>query len=135
MKRFLGSFAKVLLVSAILAVPLSSTVLADGTTIDMVVSPNVLNMESNGGSVSIHTDIGYVAEADATLVVNGTPTEIVNTFPDNRGNLVVKCDIDTVKAIVAGAEDAVFVLTYAHGGGTYSGTDTIAVIQVVPQKT
>ena len=135
MKRHLRFFIKALLVSTILTVPLSSTVLAADNTIDMVVSPNVLNIESNGGSISIHTNIGYVSAADATLEVNGTPIETIYTFTDSRGNLVVNCSINAVKPIVIGEEEAVFVLKCNYNGGIYSGTDTIAVIQVIPKKT
>jgi len=134
LNRLFRLFIKALLVSTILVVPLSSAALADDNTIDMVVSPKVLNIESNGGSISIHTNIGYVSAADTTLEVNGNPIETLYTFTDSRGNLVVKCSINTVKTIVVGEEEAVFVLTCNYNGGIYSGTDTIAVIQVIPQK-
>ena len=133
-KRVLRLCIKVLLISTILTVSLSSAVLASDNAIDIVVSPHVLNIESNGGSISIHTNIGYVSEDDAALEVNGTPIENIYTFTDSRGNLVVKCSINTVKSIVIGEEEATFVLTANYNGETYSGTDTIAVIQVIPQK-
>ena len=90
MKKILNSGMKALLISTLLIVALSGTVLAEDGTIDMVVSPNVLNIESNGGSISIHTDIGYVSAADTTLEVNGTLINNIRTFTDSRGNLVVK---------------------------------------------
>ena len=135
MKKILRLCIQALFAATLLTVPLSGAVLADDNTIDMVVSPNVLNIESNGGSISIHTNIGYVPEADAALEVNGTPIETIYTFTDSRGNLVVKCSINTVKNIVVGEDKAVFVLTCNYNGGIYSGTDTVAVIQVIPQKT
>lgn len=134
MSRLFRLCIKALLISALLTVPLSGTVLASDNTIDIVVSPHVLNIESNGGSISIHTDIGYVSEDEAALEVNGTLIENIYTFTDSRGNLVVKCSINTVKSIVVGEEEATFVLTANYNGGTYTGTDTIAVIQVIPQK-
>ena len=134
MKKLFRLCTKALLVSAILTLLLSGAALADDNTIDMVVSPNVLNIESNGGSISIHTDIGYVSEADTTLEVNGTKIENIYTKTDSCGNLVVKCSIDTVKDMVIGEEEAVFTLTCNYNDGIYSGTDTIAVIQLIPQK-
>ena len=134
MNRLSKLCIKVLLISALLTVPLSGTVLASDNTIDIVVSPHVLNIESDGGSISIHTDIGYVSEDEAALEVNGTTIEKIWTFTDSRGNLVVKCSINTVKSIVVGKEEATFVLTANYNGGIYTGTDTIAVIQVIPQR-
>jgi len=133
-KRRLNFFIKVILIAAITIIPLSGSVLANDNVIDIVVSPNVLNLESNGGSISVHTDISYVAEAEVNLEVNGTTIDDINTFPDNCGNLVVKCSIDTVKAIVANETEATFILTVSYDGETYTGTDTIMVIQVIPQK-
>ena len=127
MNRLFRLCIKALLISALLTVPLSGTVLASDT-IDIVVSPHVLNIESNGGSISIHTNIGYVLAEDAALEVNGTPIDHIWTFTDSRGNLVVKCSINTVKSIVVDEEEATFVLTADYNGGTYTGTDTIAVI-------
>ena len=134
MNRLFKLCIKALLISALLTVPLSGTVLASDNTIDIVVSPHVLNMESNGGSISIHTNIGYVSEDEAALEVNGTLIENIYTFTDSRGNLVVKCSINTVKNFVVGEEKATFVLTANYNGGIYKGTDTIAVIQVIPEK-
>lgn len=119
---------------AILLVSVTGAALAQDGTIDMEVSPNVLNIESNGGSISIHTNIGYVPADDTTVEVNGTEVEVIATFLDNRGNLVVKCDIDEVKTIVVPDEPAVFVLTCSYNGGVYTGTDSVPVIQVIPQK-
>ncbi|MFC2014374.1 hypothetical protein ACFLUP_00065 [Chloroflexota bacterium] len=142
MKRIMNLCIKALLVSSILAALFSNAALASDGTIEMVVSPNILSIESNGGSISIHTNIGYVAPEDAALVVNGTTIEHIWTFLDDRGNLVVKCRIDEVKDIFIEEktepgrteEEAVFALTANYDGGTYTGFDTIKVIQVIPSK-
>ena len=134
MKKLFSLCNKALILSAILSLLISGAALADDNTIDMVVSPNILNIESNGGSISIHTDIGYVSEEDTALEVNGTEIENIYTKTDSCGNLVVKCSIDTVKAIVIDEEEAIFILTCNYNDGIYSGTDTIAVIKVIPQK-
>lgn len=134
MKKLLKIAGSALLLAALFVASLAGAALAGDNTIDMVVSPNVLNLESNGGSISVHTDIGYVAPSDAILEVNGTPVDDIYTFTDSRGNLVVKADIVAVKGMVVAGEDAVFVLTCDYEGETYTGTDTVPVIQVVPQK-
>jgi len=125
---------KAVLVATLLAIPITGIANAEDGTIEMVVSPNVLSLESNGGSISIHTDIGYVAPADVTLEVNGEPVDKVWTFTDSCGNLVVKCSITEVKGMVTSGEDAIFDLICNYNGGTYTGSDTVRVIQVIPQK-
>lgn len=134
MKKLVKLSVKALLLAALIVIPISGTVLADEGTIDMVVSPNVINLESKGGSISVHTDIGYVATAETTLEVNGVEAVGVWTFADNCGNLVVKCSLDTVKGMVVVGEDAAFTLTYNNGNGTYTGTDSVPIIQIFPQK-
>jgi hypothetical protein len=134
MKRTLIIFIKAIIIAAIIVVPLTGTVIADDNIIDTVVSPNVLNIESKGGSISVHTDVGYASKENVTLEVNGNPIENIYTFTDNCGNLVVKCNIDTVKTIVTGEAEANFILIVNYDSEIYTGTDTIAVIQVIPQK-
>ena len=108
--------------------------LAGDNTINMVVFPNVLNIESNGEYIHVHTDISYDSAAVANLEVKGTTIEDIYTFADSCGNLVVKCAIDPVKTIVSDDDEAVFTLIYNYNGEIYSGTDTIDVIRVIPQK-
>jgi hypothetical protein len=119
-----------LLVLAMLVVP-ASGVLAEDNSIDVVVSPNVLNLESFGGSVSLHTDFAYSRVGSVALTVNGAEVLPIFTFADDRGQLVVKCSMATVEAIVEMVEpgEATFDLTVTGTDGlTYSGTDTIKVI-------
>ena len=134
----MGKVMKILSITSVLVITLlvsiTGLVFADDGTIDMVVSPNILNLESNGGSVHIHTDIGYVPAEDATLEVNGTEVEDLVTFVDSRGNLVVMCSIDTVKDIVVDDTSADFVLTCLYNDGVYTGYDSVPVICVIPQK-
>ena len=139
MSRIIKKLAMTLVVAVILVISIAGIVFADDDTMEIVVSPNVLNLESNGGSISIHTDVGYVVppgafQADVTLEVNGVLVEKVGTFPDSSGNLVVKADIDTVKEIIAVEGEATFYLTYNDTHTTYTDDDTIKVIKVIPQK-
>jgi hypothetical protein len=127
MKRLSKLCVGTLSLVALLAVILTSGVFAQDNTIEVVVSPNVLNLNSNGGSVSLHTDIGYALVIDAELYVEGQRVEQISTFADSRGDLVVKCNLDTVKSMVAVGE-ATFVLEVDTQNGPYSGTDTITVI-------
>ena len=127
MKKLFRLCVGTLSLVALLVVILTSGVLAQDNTIEVVVSPNVLNLRSNGGSVSLHTDIRYALVLDAKLYVEDQLVERISTFADDRGDLVVKCNLDTVKGMVAVGE-ATFVLEVETQNGLYSGTDTIRVI-------
>ena len=125
-----------LLVGTMLLVTLLAAVLTTGAlaednnnTIEVVVSPNVLNLNSNGGSVSLHTDIDYavVVVDGVELYVEDQLVEQIWTFADDRGDLVVKCNIDIVKGMVVVGE-ATVDLEVTTEDGTSFGTDTIAVI-------
>jgi hypothetical protein len=117
-----------LLVVTLAAVIPVNGVFALDSTIEVVVSPKVLNLRSNGGSLSLHTDIGYYSVAGAELYVDDQRVERIWMFPDDRGDLVVKSDLGTVKGMVEVGE-AIFRLEVATKDGShYSGIDTIAVI-------
>ena len=131
MDRLSKLFVGTMLLVTLLAVVLTTGALAEDTIeVVVVVSPNVLNLNSNGGSVSLHTDIDYavVVVGGVELYVGGDLVKPIWTFADLRGDLVVKCNIDIVKDMVDVGE-ATFVLKGTTTNGTsYSGTDTIAVI-------
>lgn len=129
MSRQFSRWAAVLVVALVLVVGVAGGALAEEGTIDVVVSPNVLNLESYGGSVSLHTDIAYGLAEEIGLTVNGTEVPSFSTFADNRGQLVVKCDLETIKGMVQVGE-ATFVLSVVGGDGVaYSGSDMIEVIR------
>ena len=120
----------VLLMVALLALVLPTAVMAEEGSIEMMVSPNVLAINSNGGSVSIHADISYyqVVLNETTLTVNDEPLEILYMFHDDRGDLVVKCSIATLKGMVAGESSANFVLTVpTKDGDVFTGIDEIGI--------
>ena len=129
MKRLSILFIKALIISTILIVPLSGAILADDNSIEVVASPNVLALNSIGGSVSLHTDISFSLVENISLTVNGEDMPITGTFADDRGNLVIKCDIDTLKEMVSEETTAVFELTVStESSDEYTGTDTIRVV-------
>ena len=120
----------ILLMVTLLAFVLPTAVLAEEDSIVIMVSPNVLAINSIGGSVSLHADISYSLVVGTSLTVNDIDLPILYTFADDRGDLVVKCSIGKLKEIVTEneADEAVFVLTvYTVGGDVRTGTDTIGV--------
>jgi hypothetical protein len=133
LKKLLKLSIKALLLTALIVIPVSGAVLAENDTFDMVVAPNVINLESSGGSVHVHTNTAGIP-ADVALTVDGVLINDIYTFTDSCGNLVVKCSITTVKEIVKVGTEAEFVLTYSREGVSYTFTDTVPIIQVIPQK-
>jgi len=133
--------ASILLLVTLLA--LSATVFADEgeNILEIQVSPHTLNLASNGGTFSIHADVNYssVAEValtveEAILIVNHT-VEVEDgepapcyTFADDRGDLVVKCNLETVKGMVSAGEATFELEVLTDDGMTYMGENTIDVI-------
>jgi hypothetical protein len=119
-----------LLVVVVLCIGVTSPVLANDNSIEVIVSPSVLNLDSNGGSLSIHTDIDYSSVNsvnDVFLEVDEVEIPGISIFPDDRGDLVVKGDIETVKNMVSVGE-ATFDLSVSTVDGEHNGSDTIRVI-------
>ena len=116
---------------------LAGVALAEGDIV-VQVSPNVLNLQSKGGSLSLHTDLDFDSAEGVVLTVDDTVDDTVGddgqvvpdieTFADACGNLVVKADLDTIKEMVADLDEAKFELTVETPDGTYVGSDTIDVI-------
>ena len=99
-------------------------------TIEVVVSPNVLNLKSSEGAFTIHTDVKYNSDLDVKVYLNNNmdSVSVLSTSADSRGDLVVKCDILNAKEIVSEGS-ATFKLTVCTEDGVlYSGTDTIDVV-------
>ena len=138
MSRLTKTLTVSLALAAILIVSAPGAVFAEDTIpIDIEVSPHVLNTESNGGSISIHTNFGCrVPVQDTTVTVEGEEIDVLATFLDSRGDLVVKCDIDAVKdsdTVILDADNT-FVLTCNYNDAVYIGTDAMYVVCVIPQK-
>lgn len=117
---------------ALLAGALTTAALAEDGTIEMVVSPNTLNLGSKGGVITIHADVAFDSVSGDGVVVEVNDKEIENlgTFADSRGDLVIKCNLEFVKTVVEveDADTATFVATIPANGDVYSGEDTIPVI-------
>lgn len=111
----------------LLAMAVATAAVAQENTIEMAVSPSTLNLSSNGGCVSIHAVIGYSAVTQVELWVDEQPVTKFGTFPDSRGELVVRCDLQMIKGMVS-VGTATFDLTVHTKNGIYTGTDTIRVI-------
>lgn len=94
------------------------------------VSPNTLNLDSEGTWVTVHATIPFSAVdlGSVTLTANGADVAISSFYADARGDLVTKSSIDAVKGKVD-VGSATFTLSgLSKTGEPFSGSDTIRVI-------
>ena len=65
------------------------------TVIDTQVAPNVLNLQSHGQVVTIHTDMAFWTVVGSTVTLNGE--EIESWKADNNGFFVAKFNMEAIK--------------------------------------
>ena len=98
--------------------------------IEINVSPNVLNLESNGGAFSIHSNLKYSADMDVKVYIDNDrdSVPVLSTSADSRGELIVTCDILDIKEILSVGSVVIELTVHTKDGALYSGTDTIDII-------
>ena len=97
------------------------------------IAPNVLNIQSKGSVVTVHTDISYYAVDVYTVYLNGIA--ISSWKADNRGNFVAKFTMDEVKTLdglIIGEYNTLQVVGLTLDGEPFVGELDILVIDVVP---
>ena len=111
-----------------------ATALADEIQIQIDVAPNVLNIQSDGVIVTVHTDIAYSAVDGASVDLNGVPIKYWKA--DARGNFVAKFVMDEIKTLDGLIIDGYNVLVlygYTTDGDTFIGEQEIRVIDIIPR--
>ena len=101
----------------------------DEITID--VAPNVLNIQSEGKIVTVHTDIDYGVVDVYTVFLNGV--DINSWKADNRGNFVAKFSMDDIKALnglIIGDYNTLKLVGDTTDGVAFSGEQDIKVIDI-----
>ena len=104
--------------------------------IEIQVSPNVLNLQSNGVVVTVHTDIPF-SDVDASSVTLNE-VGIQSWKSDNQGFFVAKFNMLEVKDLVNQGELQLGVNTLTlegttGSGSTFSGSEDILIINNVPR--
>ena len=105
-----------------------------GFDIEIDVSPNVLNIQSQSTVVTVHTDIAYSLVVGASVFLNGV--EIDWWKSDDRGNFVAKFvsdEIKTLDGLIIGDYNTLVLTGYTTGGDAFIGTQDIMVIDNVPE--
>lgn len=106
--------------------------LSDDIQID--VAPNVLNIQSEGEIVTVHTDIAYSAVVGGTVFLNGVPIEYWKA--DARGNFVAKFVMDEIKTLdglIIGDYNTLVLIGYTTDGDPFIGEQEIKVIDIIPR--
>jgi len=126
------SFLRLAFTTAIVMI-LSAGFASAQLTIEIDVAPNVLNIQSEGTVVTVHTDIAYSAVDGATVLLNDVP--IAWWKSDSRGQFVAKFNMEEVidlyyaDLLVLGDNKLTLTGT-TKTGNDFSGTQIIRVIDV-----
>ncbi len=106
--------------------------------IEIDISPNVLNIQSMGTVVTVHTDIAYSSVLAYSVLLD--EVEIQSWKADNRGNFVAKFSMEEIEAIFD-PEDCNEYYTFTLVGYGFDeddepelffGTQEILIINVYP---
>ena len=127
MKRYY--FKGLIILGLILTV--ASTTNAYEILID--VSPNVLNLQSNGTVVTVHTNVDYNMVIASSVFLNGIPIFFYKS--DDRGYFVAKFVMDDVKdlPLAIGELNTLLLLGATDDGLSFTGTQNIKVIDNTPK--
>lgn len=101
--------------------------------IEIDVSPNVLNIQSNSTIVTVHTDIAYNLVVGATVFLNGVPIDWWKS--DDQGNFVAKFDSDEIKTLgglIIGGYNTLTLNGYTTDQEAFVGSQEIMVLNNVP---
>ena len=101
-------------------------------TID--VSPNVLNLQSNGQVVTVHTDIAYGVVQASTVYMNNVA---ISTWKsDLRGNFVAKFVMNEIKGLPLEIDDynTLMLVGITTSNESFFGSQVILVIDNGPKN-
>jgi hypothetical protein len=126
----------VLLSAGLILAPASSQAqdTIDTIVVNIQVSPNVLNIQSQGTWVTVHTDIAYSLVDAYSVYLNGI--WIKGWKADNQGNFVAKFIIDEVKmldGLTIGDFNKLTIQGLTKDGVPFLGEDYIKIIDVIPR--
>ena len=104
-----------------------------GFDIEIDVSPNVLNIQSQSTIVTVHTDIAYSLVIGASVFLNGVAIDWWKS--DDRGNFVAKFESDEIKTLdglITGDYNTLTLIGFTTSEEVFEGTQDIMVIDNIP---
>lgn len=107
---------------------------AEPIEVEIVVSPNVLNLQNKGQVVTVHTDIAYSSVTASTVYLNGVLID--HWKADNRGNFVAKFLMSEILELPlnVGELNTLTLIGETVAGESFTGSDEILVVNNVPKK-
>ena len=101
--------------------------------IEIQVSPNILNLQSNGVVVTIHTDVAYSLVDASTVTLNAV--EIQSWKADDQGNFVAKFNMDDIKDMDMdiGEYNTLTLEGITTDDEPFTGSEEVLVINNVPK--
>ncbi len=109
-----------------------STSVTTAEEIGIQVSPSTINVDQKGVWVTVHADIPLDVVDEDSLKLNGV--EVWYTKSDARGDLVAKFRVGDVLEIVAGRSATLTLTGTTITGVSFSGTDTVRVVDPSDKK-
>lgn len=96
------------------------------------IAPKVLNIQSSGEVVTVHTEIPYSDVAASSVLLNGVAIDWWKV--DNQGNFVAKFVMNEIKdlSLVIGDYNTLTLLGVTTWGEAFFGEEDIKVIDVAP---
>ena len=116
--------ALILLVLTLMLGGTSAVVYAE-QEIDIMISPNVINLKTPGTWVTIHADIPFSEVVEGSVSLEGIPVSFIKE--DDNGDLVAKFAIADVRAILSNGY-VELTLEGVSTSGDFFGVDIIRVI-------
>jgi hypothetical protein len=115
------------LIAALTCIP----ALAFETEID--IAPKVLNIQSKGEVVTVHTEIPYSDVAASSVLLNGVAIDWWKV--DNQGNFVAKFVMNEIKdlPLAIGGYNTLTLLGVTTWGEAFFGEQDIKIIDVAPK--
>jgi hypothetical protein len=104
-------------------------------TIDIQVSPNVLNLQNKATVVTIHTNIDFELVIGSSVTLNGLV--IKSWKADDCGDFVAKFNMEDVKGLeglLIGDYNTLTLTCLTTKGETFIGCTQIMVINIIPKK-
>jgi len=102
--------------------------------IEIDVSPNVLNIQSESTVVTVHTDIDYNLVVGASVLLNGVAIDWWKA--DDRGNFVAKFMSDEIKSLdglIVDDYNTLVLIGHTTDGEEFFGSQDIMVINNIPK--